>query len=291
MPTGSGKSLCFQLPGAMQENKITIVFEPLLALMKNQLDFLNIKCKIKAETINSQTTQKDRDRILGDLRAKRTETKFLYITPEQAKTNVFRDLLNTLVKYQKVFLFAVDEAHCVSQWGHDFRRDYLKLGVLREQYPEIPWVALTATATDKVVKDIVKNLALREPVKRYHVSCFRPNLYYDVAFKILYSDDFSELKEDVEKCLQYDASKDLKPSERPCGIIYCRRKDSTESVARCLTKLGIRCEAFHSGLKKSQKELVQNQWMDGIVQVIVATISFGMGVDKSSVRLVLHQLF
>lgn len=120
MPTGSGKSLCYHLPGAMQDNKITIVFEPLLSLMKNQLDYLN-SLKIPAETINSTITESDRKRILADLKSKNSNTKFLYITPEQAATNTFRELMALLVKYNKVAYVAVDEAHCVSEWGHDFR--------------------------------------------------------------------------------------------------------------------------------------------------------------------------
>jgi ATP-dependent DNA helicase Q5 len=120
MPTGSGKSLCFHLPGAIQENKITIVFEPLLSLMKNQMDYLN-SLKIPANTINSTITSAERQRVLADLKSKNSATKFLYITPEQATTNEFRDIMNLLVKYDKVAYVAVDEAHCVSEWGHDFR--------------------------------------------------------------------------------------------------------------------------------------------------------------------------
>lgn len=173
-----------------------------------------------------------------------------------------------------------------SEWGHDFRKDYLKLGNLRKEYPEVPWIALTATAPEKVKKDLMKNLALKEP-EVFQVSCFRSNLYYDVAFKNLLKEDFAELKIYIEKCLGRD-NPDTKPNEKSCGIIYCRKKDTTESVARALRNLGLKCGAFHSGLKKYEKEQLQNDWMNGVVPVIIATVSFGMGIDKAQVRFVIH---
>lgn len=173
-----------------------------------------------------------------------------------------------------------------SEWGHDFRKDYMKLGNLRKEYPEIPWIALTATAPEKVRKDLIKNLALNDP-KIFQVSCFRPNLFYDVAFKKLMQQDILELKQYIEKCLGRD-NPDTKPSEKSCGIIYCRKKETTESVARSLRSRGLECGAFHSGLKKSEKETLQNDWMNGKVAVIVATVSFGMGIDKAQVRFVIH---
>jgi ATP-dependent DNA helicase Q5 len=230
----------------MQENKVTVVFEPLLALMKNQLDYLH-SLKIPAETLNSNTSSSDRNRIIGDLKAKQTNTKFLYITPEQAATSFFKELMESLVKFRKIAYVAVDEAHCVSEWGHDFRKDYMKLGKLRLEYPQIPWIALTATAPAKVRKDLIKNLELKEP-KIFQVSCFRPNLYYDIAFKKLLKQDILELKQYIEKCLGRD-NPDTKPSEKACGIIYCRKKETTESVARSLRSRGLQCGAFHSGLK------------------------------------------
>lgn len=291
MPTGSGKSLCFQLPGAIQENKITIVFEPLLALMKDQRDYLN-SLKLTAETLNSTQSTSERDRVIADLKAKVSATKFLYITPEQAATDSFKRLMALLVKYRKIAYVAVDEAHCTSEWGHDFRKDYLKLGRLREEYPEIPWIALTATAPPRVKKDLIQKLALKD-VKSFQVTCFRDNLYYDIAFKNLLSDDFIELKSHIDGLLRdyYVSGGDEKPlsdSEKPCGIIYCRKKDTTESVARSLRKLGLKCAAFHSGLKKSEKEQIQNDFMAGRCPVIIATVSFGMGIDKGPVRFVIH---
>lgn len=164
----------------------------------------------------------------------------------------------------------MDEAHCVSQWGHDFRKDYLKLGFLRKEYPNVQWIALTATAPLKVKEDLIKKLALKTPAS-FQISCFRSNLYYDVAFKNLMQDDFIELKAYIEKCLAHDKGEVLKPQDIACGIIYCRKKDTTESVAKSLRKLGLACAAFHSGLKKSEKEQIQNDWMNGKCAVIVAT--------------------
>lgn len=286
MPTGSGKSLCFQLPGVMQDNRVTIVFSPLLALIKDQLDTL-AKLKIPADSINSKMSNKDRDRVLNDLKSIRTDIRFLYITPEQANTNTFKELMKMLVKHKKIAYVVVDEAHCVSEWGHDFRPDYLKLGYLRSEYPSIPWIALTATASVKVVQDIFKNLRLKEPVAKFKTPCFRKNLYYDVVFKNSIQDDYIHLRDYIESILDKDEV-DTKPSKKACGIIYCRTRDSTERVANSLTKLGLKTAAYHAGLKQSERVAVQEDWMDGKYAVISATISFGMGVDKGSVRFVIH---
>lgn len=200
MPTGSGKSLCFHLPGMLQENKVTIVFSPLIALIKDQLDHLT-KLKINAESINSAMSAKEVLRVKVDLFSMRPATKFLYITPEQAITEQFKVVMKRLVQYGKVAYIAVDEAHCVSQWGHDFRPAYLRLGELRDEYPSIPWIALTATASKKVVDDIHAHLHLKNPIE-FRKPCFRKNLFYEIIFKNSIQDDFIHLSEFVRKRLR-----------------------------------------------------------------------------------------
>lgn len=160
---------------------------------------------------------------------------------------------------------------------------------MRKQYPEVPWIALTATAPAKVKDDLIQNLSLSGPVKCFKISSFRSNLYYDIAYKNQLTDDFIELKAYIDKCLAHDLpSSELKSSEKACGIIYCRKKETTESVAKSLRKLGLSCAAYHAGIKKSEKDQIQNDWMSGKVSVIAATVSFGMGIDKGSVRSVIH---
>ncbi|XP_073843393.1 recQ5 helicase [Musca autumnalis] len=288
MPTGSGKSLCFQLPGLMCDGQVTIVFSPLLALIKDQIDHLG-KYKIQADSLNSKMGVKERERVVNDLKSVRPNIRFLYITPEQAATAGFQDILAHMVKYDKVAYFAVDEAHCVSQWGHDFRPDYLKLGQLRSKYPSIIWLALTATASKQVREDIFKQLRLNEPIAKFITPSFRKNLFYDVVFKNSIEDDFQHLAGFARHCLgDEEEFEKVAPAKRGCGIIYCRTRENVERVAMGVTRQGISAIAYHAGLKGSERVEAQEKWMSGECAIIVATNSFGMGVDKPSVRFVIH---
>ena len=205
MPTGSGKSLCYQLPALVRPG-ITVVVSPLLALIQDQLEHLD-QMKIPAETLNSQITGEKRLAILANISSKKPTIKLLYITPELAATYNFQSICHSIESRNLLSLIVVDEAHCVSQWGHDFRPDYIKLGSLRTKFPRIPWVALTATATPHVQKDILESLKLREPVSIFKASCFRNNLFYDVIFKDLLEEPIQDLKDYAISVLTNDQEK------------------------------------------------------------------------------------
>lgn len=270
MPTGGGKSICYQLP-ALLMNGVTVVVSPLISLMKDQVDSLEAN-GIAAACMNS--TQNARE--IRDVKTAFLENrlKILYIAPER----LMMPGTFAFLKKGKVSLFAIDEAHCISEWGHDFRPEYRKLKLLRNAetgFPDVPVIALTATATERVRKDIITQLGLAiSPEKGPYVASFnRKNLYYEVRPK---KDTFSEI------------SDYLKRHRGEAGIIYCQSRNSVEALTKKLNVAGFKALPYHAGLSDTERTLNQELFIKDDVDIIVATIAFGMGIDKSNVRFVIH---
>lgn len=266
MPTGGGKSLCYQIP-ALAMDGCALVVSPLLSLMKDQVDALRSN-GIAAEPLNSANSEDENHSIMT--RAFHGEVKILYLSPERLLLE-----LPTISRNLKVSLIAIDEAHCISQWGHDFRQEYTQLGGLHDSFPGVPIIALTATA-DKVTKDdIVNQLHLKD--YRLFVSSFdRPNLSLDVRRGYSSEDKLRLIMNVIDR------------HANECGIIYCLSRKNAESMAENLRKKGYSADRYHAGMSTEDRERVQNDFVNDKIQVVCATIAFGMGIDKSNVRFVIH---
>jgi ATP-dependent DNA helicase RecQ len=264
LPTGGGKSLCFQLP-AMLRDGLTLVVSPLIALMKDQVDSL-VASGVPATYLNSTVKAEDaRGRLRGLYNG---EYKLLYAAPERILLDGFLERLRDW----KLAALAIDEAHCISEWGHDFRPDYRQIATLRDRFPDLPLIALTATATDRVRDDIVRQLQLHNPAT-YVASFNRPNLHYRVISK----------SRGTEQVIAY-----LRERRDESGIIYCSSRAGTEALAERLTTAGFRALPYHAGLDNATRAKHQELFIRDEARIICATIAFGMGINKSNVRFVIH---
>lgn len=264
LPTGGGKSICFQAPAVTMPG-LAIVVSPLISLMKDQVDALR-ECGIPAACVNSSQTPSERQRVASAIRA--GELKLLYVAPERLCTDKMLDFLSNV----NVSFIAIDEAHCISAWGHDFRPEYRMLKQLREHFPEIGVHAYTATATEKVRQDIIEQLGLKSP--EMLVGSFdRPNLVYRVA-----------RRDDLLK--QVRSVVDANPKES--GIIYCISRREVDELADTLNRAGYKTRPYHAGLSDIERNRHQDEFLNDDIQIVVATVAFGMGIDKSNVRYVIH---
>ena len=268
MPTGGGKSLCYQLPSLLMDG-VAIVISPLIALMKNQVDVITHLSEYEgtAHYLNSSLNKAAIDLVKTDIRAGRT--KLLYVAPESLTKEENVEFLKTV----KISFYAVDEAHCISEWGHDFRPEYRRIRPIINEIGQAPVIALTATATDKVRTDIKKNLGIAD-AKEFKSSFNRPNLYYEVRQKT----------KDIDK----DIVRFIKQHPGKSGIIYCLSRKKVEDLADVLRANDIKAQCYHAGLDSATRSQTQDDFLMEKIDVIVATIAFGMGIDKPDVRFVIH---
>ena len=264
LPTGGGKSICFQVPGIAREG-ITIVISPLIALMQDQVDSLNNK-GIKSIYLSSGMSYREIDIALDNARF--GDIKFLYTSPERIKTKLFIERF----KAMNVGLIVIDEAHCISEWGHDFRPPYREISELREYHPDVPFIALTASATPEVQSDIIESLKLKSP-KIFKGDIERSNISYNVF------PSENKLKNIIDEC-------DIRKGQT--GIVYCQTRRAVKEVVTQLRANNISAGMYHGGMNNEDRKYMLSCWMNNQVRVMVATNAFGMGIDKPDVRFVLH---
>ncbi len=265
IPTGAGKSLCYQLPSLILKG-LTVVISPLIALMQDQVVSLRAN-NIKASMINSSQSTEEINQVFEDI--KDENIKLLYVAPERFSANGFLEFLNSI----DISFFVIDEAHCVSEWGHEFRTDYQKLALLKEHFPNIPVVAFTATATLKVQESIIRSLNLNNPVI-LRGKTKRENLIIKAKKRV---------SNGQNQILNF-----LKNKDKETGIIYCFTRKETESTAKYLQNHNFKAKAYHAGLNPELRHKVYTEFLNDEINIVVATIAFGMGIDKSNIRFVVH---